>query len=120
MDGHMGLANSLALKLYGVTSNMQDPVGGTISRNENGEPSGLMIDSAMKVVLSCIPEVFVEEKRQALDRASRYALMRGVTTVVDFERSFPGASIEHSWEEYWPGASLEHMATRYFLELILK
>nr|KAJ0190378.1 hypothetical protein LSAT_V11C800434160 [Lactuca sativa] len=116
----MGLANSLALKLYGVTSNMQDLVGGTISRNENGEPSGLMVDSAMKVVLSCIPEVFVEERRQALDRASRYTLMRGVTTVVDFERSFPGASLEHSWEEYWPGASLEHMATRYFLELILK
>ncbi|CAH1452605.1 unnamed protein product [Lactuca virosa] len=71
MDGHMGLANSLALKLVGVTSNMQDPVGVTISRNANGEPSGLMIDSAMKVVLSCIPEVSVEERRQALDRASR-------------------------------------------------
>ncbi|CAH1427724.1 unnamed protein product [Lactuca virosa] len=54
------------------TSNMQDPVGGTISRNENGEPSGLMIDSAMKVVLSCIPEVSVEERRQALDRANVY------------------------------------------------
>ncbi|KAL7595678.1 hypothetical protein Lser_V15G28037 [Lactuca serriola] len=95
MDGHMGLANSLALKLSGVTSNMQDPVGGTISRNENGEPSGLMIDSAMKVVLSCVPEVSVEERRQALDRASRYAFMRGGTTVVDFGRYFPGASLEH-------------------------
>ncbi|KAL7593708.1 protein LONG AFTER FAR-RED 3 [Lactuca sativa] len=100
MDGHMGLANSLALKIAGVTSNMQDPVGGTISRNANGEPTGLMIDSAMKVVLSCIPEVSVEERRQALDRASRYALMRGVTTVVDLGRYFPGASLEHSWEDF--------------------
>lgn len=32
----MGLANSLALKIAGVTTNMKDPVGGTISRNEDG------------------------------------------------------------------------------------
>ena len=32
----MGLANSLALKIAGVTSSMQDPIGGTISRNTNG------------------------------------------------------------------------------------
>ncbi|KAK9055991.1 hypothetical protein SSX86_027078 [Deinandra increscens subsp. villosa] len=100
MDGHMGLANSVALKIAGVTSNMQDPVGGTIGRNEDGEPTGLMIDSAMKVMLSCIPEVSVEERRQALNRASKYALMRGVTTVVDFGRYFPGSSVEHSWEDF--------------------
>ncbi|KAJ0927365.1 putative metal-dependent hydrolase, composite domain superfamily, amidohydrolase 3 [Helianthus annuus] len=100
MDGHMGLANSLALRIAGVTSDMQDPVGGTISRNEDGEPTGLMIDSAMKVIVSCIPEVSVEERRQALDRASRYALSRGVTTVVDVGRYFPGASVEHTWEDF--------------------
>lgn len=100
MDGHMGLANSLALRIAGVTSSMQDPVGGTISRNADGEPTGLMIDSAMKVILSCIPEVSVEERRQALDRASRYALTRGVTTVVDFGRYFPGAPLKHSWEDF--------------------
>lgn len=64
------------------------------------EPTGLMIDSAMKVIISCIPEVSVEERRQALNRASRYALMRGVTTVVDFGRYFPGAPVEHSWEDF--------------------
>ncbi|KAL8192271.1 hypothetical protein R6Q57_027938 [Mikania cordata] len=100
MDGHMGLANSLALRTAGVTSNMQDPVGGTISRNEDGEPTGLMIDSAMRIILSSIPEVSVEERRQALNRASRHALMRGVTTVVDFGRYFPGEPVEHSWEDF--------------------
>ena len=64
------------------------------------EPTGLMIDSAMKVILSCIPEVSVEERRQALDRASRHALKRGVTTVVDFGRYFPGAPLKHSWEDF--------------------
>ncbi|MFS7931655.1 putative acyl-lysine deacylase [Helianthus anomalus] len=64
------------------------------------EPTGLMIDSAMKVIVSFIPEVSVEERRQALDRASRYALSRGVTTVVDVGRYFPGASVEHTWEDF--------------------
>ncbi|KAJ7005009.1 protein LONG AFTER FAR-RED 3 isoform X1 [Populus alba x Populus x berolinensis] len=79
MDGHMGLANSLALKL--------------------AEPTGLLIDAAMKLVLPLIPEVSVNERREAFLRASNLALTRGVTTIVDFGRYFPGASVEHSWED---------------------
>lgn len=64
------------------------------------EPTGLLIDSAMKLVLSCIPEVSIDERREALVRASNHALMRGVTTVVDFGRYFPGTSAEHPWEDF--------------------
>lgn len=63
------------------------------------EPTGLLIDSAMKLVFSCIPEVLVEERREALSRASDHALSRGVTAVVDMGRYFPGASPELSWED---------------------
>ncbi|KAL8555259.1 hypothetical protein ACS0TY_003170 [Phlomoides rotata] len=99
MDGHMGLANSLALKLAEISNNTLDPDGGVVVRNSVGEPTGLLIDSAMKLVLPCIPEVSVEERREALLRASKHALMRGVTTIVDFGRYFPGASPELSWED---------------------
>lgn len=51
-------------------------------------PTGLLIDSAMKLVFSCIPEVSVEERREALERASDHALRRGVTTVIDMGRYF--------------------------------
>ena len=64
------------------------------------EPTGLLIDSAMKLVLSSIPEVSVNERRESLLRASNLALTRGVTTVVDFGRYFPGASVEDSWEDF--------------------
>lgn len=60
----------------------------------------MLIDSAMKLVLSCIPEVSVEERREALLRASNLALTRGVTTVVDFGRYFPGSSAELPWEDF--------------------
>ncbi|KAL7083747.1 hypothetical protein ACP275_14G181500 [Erythranthe tilingii] len=99
MDGHMGLANSVALKLAGISTNTVDPDGGSVVRNSIGEPTGLLIDSAMKLVLSDIPEVSVDERREALLRASNHALKRGVTTVVDFGRYFPGASPELSWED---------------------
>ncbi|KAL3632450.1 Protein LONG AFTER FAR-RED 3 [Castilleja foliolosa] len=100
IDGHMGLANSLALNISGISNSTVDPNGGSVVRNSIGEPSGLLIDSAMKLVMSCIPEVSVEERREALYRASDHALSRGVTTVVDVGRYFPGASPELSWEDF--------------------
>ncbi|GFQ03544.1 putative amidohydrolase ytcj [Phtheirospermum japonicum] len=109
IDGHMGLANSLALNIAGISNNTVDPNGGSVNENvlidslvamsSHAEPSGLLIDSAMKLVVSCIPEVSVEERREALSRASDHALMRGVTTIVDVGRYFPGASPELSWED---------------------
>ncbi|XP_028555710.1 protein LONG AFTER FAR-RED 3 isoform X3 [Dendrobium catenatum] len=100
MDGHMGLANSLALKLAGITNSSLDPVGGTILTTSNGaDPTGLLIDSAMKLVLTVIPEISVHERQEALIRASKYALMNGVTTMVDMGRYFPGASVDDSWQD---------------------
>ncbi|XP_058196390.1 protein LONG AFTER FAR-RED 3 isoform X3 [Rhododendron vialii] len=100
MDGHMGLANSMALKIAAITNNTGDPEGGGIVRTTDGEPTGLLIDSAMKLVLSCIPEVSIDGRREALVRASNHALTKGVTTIVDFGRYFPGTSAEHPWEDF--------------------
>ncbi|GMJ14334.1 LAF3 ISOFORM 2, LONG AFTER FAR-RED 3 ISOFORM 1, LONG AFTER FAR-RED 3 [Hibiscus trionum] len=110
MDGHMGLANSVALKLAGVTNLSKDPNGGTIMRTADGEPTGLLIDAATELILSWIPEVSVGERREAMLRASSFALTRGVTAVVDFGRYFPGAPVEHSWQDFsdvyqWADAS---------------
>ncbi|XP_059304717.1 protein LONG AFTER FAR-RED 3 isoform X2 [Lycium ferocissimum] len=100
MDGHMGLANTVALTLAGISRNNENPNDGAIVRNNEGEPTGLLIDSAMKLVLSHIPEASVDERREALLRASNHALKRGVTTVVDFGRYFPGSSPEYPWEDF--------------------
>lgn len=54
----------------------------------------------MKLILPWIPEVSVDERREALLRASNLALSRGVTTVVDFGRYFPGESVQLSWEDF--------------------
>ncbi|MEP6922792.1 MAG: amidohydrolase family protein, partial [bacterium] len=51
LDGHMALANSLALKLAGVTKQTPDPDGGLIVRDATtGEPTGVLKDAAMSYV----------------------------------------------------------------------
>lgn len=54
----------------------------------------------MKLVLGVIPEVSINERREALLRASKYALMKGVTTVIDLGRYFPGTSVDDPWQDF--------------------
>lgn len=53
----------------------------------------------MKLLLDVIPEASVDDRRDALIRASKYALMRGVTMVVDVGRYFPGETVDHVWKD---------------------
>src|SRR5207245_9405519 len=49
-DGHMALANSLALRMAGVSAKTPDPPGGTIVRDSQGNPTGALKDAAMEYV----------------------------------------------------------------------
>jgi predicted amidohydrolase YtcJ len=83
LDGHMSLANSLALKAAGITRETPDPPGGTIVRDAQGEPTGILKDAAMDPVYRVIPDMSEEEITGALRAAMRYASENGVTSVQD-------------------------------------
>ncbi|HYG83196.1 MAG TPA: amidohydrolase [Pyrinomonadaceae bacterium] len=84
LDGHMALANSLALKLAGVTRETQDPPGGLIVRDpKTGEPTGVLKDAAMSYVYKVIPDASFEEKLIAGRAATEHAARNGVTSVQD-------------------------------------
>src|SRR5687768_1376660 len=84
LDAHMALANSLALKLAGVSKESTDPAGGLIVRDPNtGEPTGVLKDAAMSYVWKVIPESSFEEKLAAARAASDHAAKLGVTSVQD-------------------------------------
>jgi hypothetical protein len=53
--GHYGVANSAALRLAGVTKDTRDTPGGTIDRNPDGTPTGVLKEGAMGLVLRHIP-----------------------------------------------------------------
>ena len=84
LDGHMALANSLALKLAGVTRETKDPDGGVIVRDsKTGEPTGILKDAAQSFVWKVIPAASFEEKLAAARAATNHAASLGVTSVQD-------------------------------------
>lgn len=84
LDGHMALANSLALEKAGVTRATPDPPGGTIVRDsQTGEPTGILKDAAMTLVSRHIPEPSEKERDEALRLAMKEAARYGVTSVQD-------------------------------------
>ena len=81
LDGHMSLANSVALKLAGITRATKDIPGGAIVRGRNGEPTGVLKDNAMAPVDAVVPAPSTEMKDRALLAAMKYVNEQGVTTV---------------------------------------
>lgn len=83
MDAHMALANSVALKLAGITRETPDPPGGTIVRDAGGEPTGLLKDAAMSLVKAVVTPPSIGERIVAAKAALREAARFGVTSLCD-------------------------------------
>ncbi|HTX75092.1 MAG TPA: amidohydrolase [Terracidiphilus sp.] len=84
IDGHIALANTAALKAAGITGATKSPRGGAIDLDANGEPTGIIRDTALGLVEKVIPPPTPEERRQALELAIADAVRHGVTSVQDF------------------------------------
>jgi predicted amidohydrolase YtcJ len=83
LDGHMVLANSLALKAAGIDRNTKDPFGGTIVRDASGEPTGVLKDNAQDLLYKALPEPSREMNVRAAKAALAHAASLGVTSVQD-------------------------------------
>ena len=83
LDGHMALANSLAIKQAGVTKETKELEGGLIVRDAGGNPTGIFKDAAMAYIDRVIPEASFEQKLEFAKAASEYAASLGVTSVQD-------------------------------------
>ncbi|MCX6047361.1 MAG: amidohydrolase family protein, partial [Chloroflexi bacterium] len=81
--GHVSAANSLALQLAGITAETPDPPGGVIGRDEQGQPTGILQETAMTLVAHLIPEPSADETAHAIRVAMRHELSLGITSATD-------------------------------------
>src|SRR6202035_3107504 len=84
IDGHVAVANTLALKMAHVTLASKDPDGGEIVRDLSGAPNGILRETAQTLVSSLIPRPTPEKHRQAIEEALQDISRAGVTSAQDF------------------------------------
>jgi predicted amidohydrolase YtcJ len=80
-DGHMGLANSKALQLAGITRDTPDPPNGHIMKGADGEPTGELKEAAQSLMRSRIPPETLDETYAAFLTHMQEAAAVGLTSV---------------------------------------
>ncbi len=81
VDGHIAVASSAALKAAGIDRNTKDPSGGKIDRDASGEPTGILRESAMELVMKVVPPPTPSQVRKAMELALEDAAQWGLTSV---------------------------------------
>jgi predicted amidohydrolase YtcJ len=102
IDGHVAVANSLALQMAGITAKTPDPPGGRIERDaKTGEPTGMLDeDAAMDLVTNLVPNYSPEKRAQAFEAIFRQASQYGVTSVQDNSVIVADDTNNYGWENF--------------------
>lgn len=108
VDGHAGWANSKALQIAGITKDTLDPPGGKILRDAQGNPSGVLIDTAQYLLLKHIPEADDAFFQASFSAANNHLLSLGITSMHD-------AGVNQSvYEFYQQKAKLKQLGVRIY------
>lgn len=83
VDGHAAWVNTVALKKSGIWRKKSDPQGGKIERDAKGEPTGILVDTAMRELSKLSPKPTVAKYEKYIEAAVREALKLGITSVHD-------------------------------------
>jgi len=84
-SGHIGVFNSKALQMAGITAKSTNPLGGVIVREADGKtPNGVLQENAFfGVVFKMLPKFTPEETLAQLQAGQQIYLANGFTTVQD-------------------------------------
>jgi predicted amidohydrolase YtcJ len=104
IDGHVAVANTLALKIAKVTLASKDPEGGEIGRDISGQPNGILRETARDPVESIIPKPTAEKRRQAIEAALQDIARSGITSVQDNSDAENGGAY---WDDFQVFEQLE-------------
>jgi predicted amidohydrolase YtcJ len=99
VDGHLAVANTRALQLASITIASKDPQGGQIDRDENGQPTGILRDTATKAVLVVVPKPTHEMRRHGIEVALADLAEHGVTSAQDYSPEWENFEIYEELEK---------------------
>lgn len=80
---HVICVNSKALELAGITADTPDPEGGQIERDENGEPTGVLRETAKNLIMPFLPVPSHDELVQQIVDLGKILEKQGVVAVAD-------------------------------------
>lgn len=83
IDGHATWVNKKVLEVAGITKATEDPPGGRIVRDKDGNPTGVLVDNAQGLIANFIPSPSGEEVQEAVQRAVNEWPKYGITSVQD-------------------------------------
>ena len=92
--GHYGVANSLAMRLAGVSKDTRDPPAGTIDRNPDGSPTGVLKEGAQGLVRRLVPPRTADENERGIRELVKAFNAEGMTGLKD-----PGINAQ-TWDLY--------------------
>ena len=82
-SGHMSVVNSRAIQMAGIGPDTPDPQGGHIVRDEHGEPTGLLQETAQELVRALIPPPTADDLRTAVRLCCEAYAAAGITSSQD-------------------------------------
>lgn len=83
---HAAWVNAKAMQLANITASTPDPHNGQIQRDDKGDATGILLETAMGLVGKVIPEPTIEEITNAIEKAQPILWKMGLTGVHDFDR----------------------------------
>jgi predicted amidohydrolase YtcJ len=92
-DLHMALANSLALRMAGITAQTPDPPGGVIVRDADGNPTGILKDAAKALMEKVIPPLSHEQRIRVVKRALAHAASLGITSAQNMDPDYADIAV---------------------------
>ena len=82
-DLHLGVANSLALKLANIDDHTKDPDEGVIVRDAAGVPTGVLKELALNLIREVLPQLPEPNLLENMEKAMAHAHCLGLTSIHD-------------------------------------
>ena len=116
--GHYGTANSAALRLAGIDRDTPDPPGGVIDRGDDAEPTGVLKESAMRLVTRHIPQPVAGQMREAIatmaDELNRECMTGAKDPGIGYSLTYDPDSAMETWNAYREVFAAGDLSVRVF------